>query len=118
MQADVKKENKAIADIECDIPTSITVGLFAVVDYSYSGDAVNFPHGGLFYGGGGILLGVQIIGVLIEIAWVVTTTAILFLCLKMAGILRTPADIERAGMDVSKHGGHAYPADALPAVAH
>ena len=99
----------------CGVWGCIAVGLFAVVDYSYSGDAVAFPHGGLFYGGGGILLGVQIVGVLIEIAWVTTTTAVLFMALKMLGILRTSADVERAGMDVSKHGGHAYPADATPA---
>ena len=99
----------------CGVWGCIAVGLFAVVDYSYSGDAVAFPHGGLFYGGGGILLGVQIVGVLIEIAWVVTTTTVLFMALKMLGILRTSADVERAGMDVSKHGGHAYPADATPA---
>ena len=66
---------------------------------------------GVFYGGRGNLLGIQILGVLIEIAWVVTMTTILFVSLKLAGILRTPADVERAGMDVSKHGGYAYPTE-------
>ena len=89
----------------------IAVGFFAVPAYSYSGDPLASPHGGLFYGGGGILFGVQFIGVLIEIAWVVTTCALLFFSLKQLGVLRSSADVERAGMDVSKHGGHAYPED-------
>jgi len=87
----------------------IAVGFFAVPAYSYAGDGVTV--GGVFYGGSGRLLGIQVVGVLIEIAWVCTTTTVLFLALKMAGILRTSADVERAGMDVSKHGGHAYPTD-------
>jgi len=87
----------------------IAVGFFAVPAYSYAGDGATV--GGVFYGGSGRLLGIQVVGVLIEIAWVCTTTTVLFLALKMAGILRTSADVERAGMDVSKHGGHAYPTD-------
>ena len=57
------------------------------------------------------LLGGQIVGVLIEFCWVSVMSTLLFLGLKMMGILRTPAGVERAGMDVSKHGGHAYPMD-------
>ena len=90
------------------------VGLFATKDYAYCGAPNNGAggcDGGLFYGGMGALLGTQILGVFIEMAWVITLTSILFLSLKLAGILRTSADVERAGMDVSKHGGHAYPTE-------
>ena len=35
-------------------------------------------------------------------------SSILFLILKLTGILRVSQEIEEAGMDVSKHGGTAY----------
>ena len=43
-----------------------------------------------------------------EIAWVAGMSAIMFFILKAAGILRVSAEMEEAGMDVSKHGGPAY----------
>jgi len=93
----------------CGMWGCIAVGLFAVKEYAYCGAAP--CDAGLFYGGKGQLLGVQIVGVIIEFLWVSSMSTLLFLGLKLMGILRTPADVERAGMDVSKHGGHAYPMD-------
>ena len=93
----------------------IAVGFFAHGSYAYCGAPNNGAGGcdaGLFYGGKGVLFGVQFVGVLIEFAWVSVLCTVLFMGLKLAGIFRTSADVERAGMDVSKHGGHAYPADA------
>lgn len=98
----------------CGMWGCIAVGLFCTKEYAYCGAPNNGAGGcdrGLFYGGNGTLFGVQIVGVLIEMSWVVSLTTVLFLPMKYAGILRTSADVERAGMDVSKHGGHAYPAD-------
>ena len=43
-----------------------------------------------------------------EIGWVAGMSAMMFVILKMAGILRISAEMEEAGMDVSKHGGPAY----------
>ena len=37
---------------------------------------------------------------------------IMFFLLKKLGLLRVSAEIEAAGMDVSKHGGNAYTNDA------
>merc|ERR1719310_1957387 len=82
-----------------------SVGLFAVQEYSY---AKNSAAGIFMPGGSGLLFATHLIVPLIEIAWVVTTSAILFFALKMAGIFRVSADEEAAGMDVSKHGGTAY----------
>merc|ERR1711988_610616 len=50
-----------------------------------------------------------IIFCLANFAWTGGMSVIMFLPLKMAGLLRVSADIEDAGMDVSKHGGSAYP---------
>lgn len=72
-----------------------------------------FDEGGLFYGGGGRLLGVNIGGALIIAVWTVVLIGILFFAMKVAGILRISPEIEDVGNDISKHGGTAYPADAL-----
>ena len=95
----------------CGMWGCIAVGFFTVKEYAYCGANSAPCDAGLFYGGSGRLLGVQIVGVLIEFAWVSVMATLLFMALKLMGILRTPADVERAGMDVSKHGGHAYPTD-------
>lgn len=63
---------------------------------------------GLFYGGGGELLGCQICGVLAIIAWVAGTLTPFFMGLRMAGILRVPMEEEDVGLDISHHGGEAY----------
>ena len=59
--------------------------------------------GGLFYGDGA-LLGGNILLVINIIWWVTVTMAPTFLIMKKLNIARVSADIEAAGMDVSKHG--------------
>jgi Amt family ammonium transporter len=94
----------------CGVWGVLAVGLFAVHEYAVSGFGVD--DAGLFMSGfKGELFGAQIIALLIEIPWVVTTSFILFSALKAAKILRVPADQEAAGLDVSKHGGSAYVSD-------
>ncbi|HPO03086.1 MAG TPA: ammonium transporter [Treponemataceae bacterium] len=75
---------------------TLAVGLFAV-------------EGGLFYGGGLGLLGVQSLGVLAYGAWTVGTTFVLFTILKKTVGLRVPADEEKIGLDIVEHGSTAYP---------
>lgn len=84
----------------CGAYGTIMVGIFAV-------------EGGLFYGGGAALLGVQILGVLAALLWVVITTAILFGTLKYLGILRVSWEEEIRGLDIKEHGMEAY-ADFVP----
>jgi len=62
---------------------------------------------GLFYGNGD-LLGAGIIFLLADIAWTGGLSAMMFMGLKMANVLRVSPDVEDAGLDVSKHGGSAY----------
>lgn len=64
---------------------------------------------GAFAGGSkGALLGAELVGLIIEILWVGTLSTFIFGTLKLTGMLRVSADIEKAGLDDSKHGGSAY----------
>ena len=84
----------------------VAVGLFASPDYGYNAEGA----AGLFYGGdkAGVLLGVQLCGLVAEIAWVGLLSSVLFFALKAARLLRVDLSTEETGMDVSKHGGGAY----------
>lgn len=82
----------------------IAVGLFTKESYGYNLK----NHYGLFYGGGFELLGVQLLGVVAQVAWVVATTGLLFGTLSYFELLRVPEEEERAGLDVSEHEGPAY----------
>ena len=82
------------------------VGLLAAPPYAY----VTFEGAsnvGLFYGSGNAL-GAACICLAAEIAWVGGMSFLMFFPLKKLGMLRVSAEIEAAGMDVSKHGGSAY----------
>lgn len=75
----------------CGATGTLLVGLFAT-------------DGGLFYGGGLALLGVQLIGVLAVAAWTVATMSILFLVIKKTIGLRVSAEEEIDGLDLHEHG--------------
>ena len=77
------------------------VGLLSHEMYAYGSGK------GLFYGSGTALV-TAIVCLLAEIAWVGGMSLVMFFPLKKMGILRVSAEIEAAGMDVSKHGGAAY----------
>ena len=84
------------------------VGLFAEKNYVlqiYGG--TDRPYG-LFMGGGGKLLGAQIIEILAITGWVSITMGPLFYALHKFRLLRITPEDEIAGMDVTRHGGQAY----------
>lgn len=56
---------------------------------------------------------VQLIGTASICAWSFTTMLVVFVALKAAGMLRVSAEDEQAGLDISEHGMHAYPSDAI-----
>jgi ammonium transporter, Amt family len=64
--------------------------------------------GGLFYGGGATLLGVQAIGVAAIIAWTSVTLGLSLYVIKQFVPLRVSAEEEAVGLDVVEHGGSAY----------
>jgi ammonium transporter, Amt family len=59
-------------------------------------------------------IGVQAFSTLVICAWAFCTMFALFAVLRAAGILRVGPEEERAGLDISEHGMHAYP----PSMAH
>ncbi|KAH9550508.1 hypothetical protein CY35_10G075600 [Sphagnum magellanicum] len=84
------------------------VGLFADKNYVrevYGGG--DRPYG-LFMGGGGKLLGAQIVEILVIAGFVSVTMGLLFFALHKLRLLRISPEDEIAGMDVTRHGGVAY----------
>ncbi|MFO7611761.1 MAG: ammonium transporter [Clostridia bacterium] len=79
----------------CGASGTLLVGLFAV-------------DGGLFYGGGFTLLGIQALGVAAVAAWTLGTAFILFKALKKFNGLRVKEHDEVAGLDIGEHGSVAY----------
>lgn len=83
---------------------TILVGLFAV-------------EGGLLYGGGFAMIGVQVLGVAAVALWVTVTMTLVFKLLDATIGLRVTPEEEEAGMDVSEHGLISSYADfALPTI--
>lgn len=75
---------------------TLAVGLFDVTG------------GGLFYGGGATLLGVQALGVAAVITWTASTVAIATLVIKAFIPLRVTSEEEIEGLDIAEHGAYAY----------
>ena len=79
----------------CGAMGTLLVGLFAI-------------DGGLFYGGGFSLLGVQAIGVLAIGAWAATTAFIVLYTLKKTVGLRVSKEEEVDGLDIHEHKSNVY----------
>jgi Amt family ammonium transporter len=80
----------------CGAVGTLLVGVFAT-------------EGGLIYGGGAGLLGVQAIGVLAVAAWTIGTAFILFKAIDATVGLRVSEREEVIGLDIEEHGTSAYP---------
>ena len=64
--------------------------------------------GGLLYGGGATLLGVQALGVVAIIAWTASTVALATLVIKAFVPLRVTHEEEVQGLDIAEHAAYAY----------
>lgn len=93
----------------CGAFGTIAVGLFS------NTEAEGLVAKGLFYGGGIDQLVSQFIGVIAIGAFVVVTTTLLFLGLKMTVGLRVTAEEEMEGLDVHEHGVPGYVNDDMMA---
>ena len=85
---------------------TIAVGLFATNSapgYSIA-DSKGNELGGLFYGGGFKLLGLQLTGFVSVAAWTVVTITIVFLVIKATLGLRVSEEEEIIGLDPTEHG--------------
>jgi len=81
-------------------------GFWGVIFSSFMA-APAFGATGAFYGDGSHFVA-SLAFLFADIGWTGGLSAMMFVPLKMAGLLRVSAEIEEAGMDVSKHGGSAY----------
>lgn len=73
---------------------------------------------GFIMGGGnqaGKLLGATIVYILVIAGWVLAITVPFFYIIKKLGQFRVDPEVEAAGLDVSHHGGSAYPHDPTSA---
>jgi len=85
----------------------IATGLFAT-SWGVAEAGFNSEFFGLFYGGGGKLLGANIIALLSVVTWTIALLGPFFFILRITGILRIPYEEEMRGNDFAKHGGEAY----------
>lgn len=83
---------------------TIAVGLFST-------------QGGLFYGGGFRLLGVQLLGIVAVAAWTIVTMTVVFLIIKKTIGLRVSREEEIKGLDATEHNLPSAYADFMPALA-
>lgn len=80
----------------CGALGTILVGVFAT-------------EGGIIYGGGAGLLGVQTIGVFAVGVWTIGTAFVLFKTIDVTVGLRVSEMEEKVGLDIKEHGTSAYP---------
>lgn len=97
----------------CGVWGTLSLGLFATGQYGapgpYGADTSSGVVSGLFYGGGAAQLAAQAIGSASVALATFATSILMMYLLKLAGVLRLAPDKERVGMDVTEHGGPAYP---------
>ena len=93
----------------CGIWGTLSIGIFAKYDDAFLGR----DDAGLIYGGGLDQLIMQLVMVLIVIAWVGVTSYVLFAALKATLGLRVDEEEEVMGLDVAEHGSAGYDLEAV-----
>ena len=87
----------------------IAVGLFSSKAGMEAAGYVNPGNYGLFLGGGGEQLLMQLIGIAAIVAWTAVTAGILFFGIRAVMGLRVSEQEEMRGLDLIEHGIDAYP---------
>jgi len=64
---------------------------------------------GIFGSSATVSLTTQVIGTVAICGWAFATMLVVFLVLKAMGVLRVSPEEEKAGLDITEHGMHAYP---------
>jgi len=97
----------------CGIWGCIAVGLFCTARNLTQAYGFENPSSfGAFYGGGWQQLGIQFLGWFTILCWSAAMSALVFLPMKLLGILRVPHSVEEYGLDATEHGGGAYDSPA------
>ncbi|MCY3504667.1 MAG: ammonium transporter [Chloroflexi bacterium] len=87
----------------------LAVGLFSSEAGMTAAGYANPQHYGLFLGGGGEQLLMQLIGIAAIVGWTAVTGGILFFAIKFTVGLRVSEEEEMRGLDLIEHGVDAYP---------
>ena len=87
----------------------IAVGLFSSEAGMTAAGYANPQHYGLFLGGGGEQLLMQLIGIAAIVGWTAATAGILFLAIRFTVGLRVTEEEEMRGLDLLEHGIDASP---------
>ena len=87
----------------------IAVGLFSSEAGMTAAGYANPHHYGLFLGGGGEQLLIQLIGIAAIVAWTALTAGILFFAIRFTIGLRVSQEEEMRGLDLIEHGIDSYP---------
>lgn len=119
---------------------TVAVGFFATNGWDESGALYRLAgdEAGVFYGGNGYLLGIQVAGIVAILAWTAVCMSLVFYCIKYLPVmvkfrcnpaaavavarekswngLRCSAEDEVNGLDLSEHGLPSAYADFLPTV--
>jgi len=97
----------------CGMWGLVSASLFATkANYEAAYGVADPVYYGGFYapaGQGHQMFVCALIGIVVITAWVTALMLPFFMALKTLGLLRSPPEEEEAGMDISKHGGSAYP---------
>jgi len=97
----------------CGMWGLIAASFFATKENFEAAYGINDPqYYGAFYaptGQGHQMFVNALIGIICISAWVTAIMTPFFIFMNYSGMLRSPPEEEEAGMDISKHGGSAYP---------
>lgn len=83
-------------------------GFFAVpslMNLAYRQNRTGNEFGGVFYGGSGVQLGVQVLGIVAISAWTLSINFLVFMGLRKIGWLRVSRESEEQGLDFSQSVG-------------
>ncbi|CAD7695065.1 unnamed protein product [Ostreobium quekettii] len=96
-------------------PVHFFSGMWGVLSVGFFATPVNLENAygsttdvGIFYGGEGHQLGVQLLGATAIGVWTCGISFVLFMVLRMTGSLRVAQEDEITGLDMSHHGGTGY----------
>ena len=108
-----------IDDVVNAAPVHLFAGMWGLLAPAFFASPVNMANAygvakssmlrGLFYGGNFKMLAMQLLALVMVVVWTFAWMFPFFIFMSKMKLFRVPADMEEEGLDVSKHGGIAYP---------
>jgi Amt family ammonium transporter len=98
-----------IDDLVGAIPVHGFNGIWGTVAVGLFGrQTLGLAHNGLFYGGGVLQFGIQVLGVMTVVVFIFFTMGIVFKLIDVTIGLRVSRDEELRGLDIGEHGMESY----------